>query len=179
MEAKNLSNASCAWKSILKGREVIKRGATWRIGKRDSVHVWSDNWLPIKSRPKVISARPDGGEVILVRELIDPVCRKWRVNAIDRVFYGFEASIIKNIPLCRFIQDDVLIWPFNPDGEYSVKSGYKFLQDSHLLQQHGPSTTESMKPLWEKIWTLGVPNKVKHLVWRACKNSIPTKANLV
>ena len=32
MEAKNPRNASYAWKSILKGRDVIKRGAAWRIG---------------------------------------------------------------------------------------------------------------------------------------------------
>ena len=32
MEAANPSLASYAWRSILKGREVIKRGAVWRIG---------------------------------------------------------------------------------------------------------------------------------------------------
>ena len=73
MEAKNLGNASYAWKSILKGREVIKKGVTWRIGRGDSVHVWGDNWLPIKSYPKVISPRPDGGEIVMVRDLIDSV----------------------------------------------------------------------------------------------------------
>lgn len=36
-----------------------------------------------------------------------------------------------------------------------------------------------MKLLWNKIWGLKVQNKVKHLVWKACKNSLPTKLNLV
>ena len=179
MEAKNPGNASYAWKSILKGREVTKRGAIWRIGRGDSVHVWGDNWFPIKSHPNVISPRPTGGEAILVRDLMDLVYRNWREDVIDGMFYEFEASIIKNIPLCQSIQDDVLIWPFNPDGEYSVKSEYKFLQDAQLMQQQGPSNFEPMKPLWKKIWNLAVPKKVKHLVWKACKNSIPTKANLV
>ena len=88
---------------------MIKRGAIWRIGRGDLVHVWGDNWLPIKSCPKVISPRPDGGEVVMVRDLMDPVYRKWREDVIDGMFYEFEASIIKNIPLCRSIQDDVLI----------------------------------------------------------------------
>ena len=55
-------------------------------------------------------------------------------DIIDNLFYEFEAAIIKNMPLCRSIQDDVLIWPFNPDGVYSVKSGYWYLDEQ---QQHG------------------------------------------
>ena len=47
------------------------------------------------------------------------------------------------------------------------------------MQQQGSSNFEPMKLLWRKIWYLGMPNKVKHLVWWACKDSIPTKANLV
>ena len=62
MEAKNPANASYAWKSILKERDVIKRGAAWRIGLGMSVQVWGDNWLPTKHSPRIISPMFTGGE---------------------------------------------------------------------------------------------------------------------
>ena len=39
MEATTPSSTSYAWKSIIKGIEVIKKGAFWRIGGDESVHV--------------------------------------------------------------------------------------------------------------------------------------------
>ncbi|KAL0005643.1 hypothetical protein SO802_013204 [Lithocarpus litseifolius] len=65
------------------------------------------------------------------------------------------------------------------NGNYSVKFGYKFLHEEHLVKQPGPSENDTLKPLWKKIWGLNVPNKVKHLAWKACKDSLPTKMNLV
>ncbi|XP_065627884.1 uncharacterized protein LOC136066852 [Quercus suber] len=38
---------------------------------------------------------------------------------------------------------------------------------------------EHDKVLWRTLWSLQVPNKIKNLVWRACRNSLPTKENLV
>ena len=48
LEAKDSSSASYAyaWKSILKGRDVILKGALWRIGDGKRVRIWGDNWLP-------------------------------------------------------------------------------------------------------------------------------------
>ena len=132
----------------------------------------------MKNKPRVLSPKPNGDGTVWVSDLIDPMNSTWKANMLDRIFYDFKATTIKNIPLCRSIQEDVLIWPFNPDGEYSVQSGYRFLQEANTLQQSGPSNAEAMKPLWSKIWCLEVPNKVKNLIWRACKNSLPTKVNL-
>lgn len=36
-----------------------------------------------------------------------------------------------------------------------------------------------MRPFWKQIWQLNNPHKVRHFVWRACKDSLPTKENLV
>ena len=63
-----------------------------------------------------------------VSNLIDPVQQVWKDSVLDKYFSKFEAAVIKRIPLCQSIQDDVLIWPWNLDGEYSVKLGYQFLQ---------------------------------------------------
>ena len=140
--------------------------------------MWGDNWLPVRNKPRVLSPKQDGDGTVWVSDLIDPVNRTWKEDMLDQIFYDFKAATIKNIPLCRSIQEDVLLWPFNLDGEYSVKSSYRFLQEANTLQQPGPSNAEAMKPLWSKIWGLEVPNKVKNLIWCACKNSLPTKVNL-
>ena len=39
IEAKIPANSSYAWKSIMKGRDVVKRWAKWRIGSGRSVNI--------------------------------------------------------------------------------------------------------------------------------------------
>ena len=129
MEEKILANSLYAWKSIMKGRNVIKWGAKWRIGLGKFVHIEGENWLPNSGHPKVLSPRVEGRGVSLVVDLIDLAIKEWKVNVIDNLFYDFEAAIIKNMPLCKTIQDDILIWSFNPNGVYSVKSGYRYLHE--------------------------------------------------
>ena len=87
----------------------------------------------------------EGYATTRVGYLIDQENRIWNEDLIDRIFYDFEASTIKSIPLCRSLQDDILIWPFNPDGVYSIKSGYRFLQDSCLARQPSSSTPNPLQ----------------------------------
>ena len=88
---------------------MIKRGGLWRIGSGYLMQVWSDNWLPKSGCPKVISPMAEGCATTRVGDLIDQENRTWKEDLIDRVFYDFEALTIKNIPLCRSLQDDIMI----------------------------------------------------------------------
>ena len=42
----------------------------------------------------------------------------------------------------------------------------------------GASNVEVMKTVWNKIWQLQVPNRVRSLLWHVGSDSLPTKANL-
>ena len=99
MEAKESSNASFAWKSILRGRDVIKRGAVWRIGNGKSVHIWGDRWLPGAVNNKVLSPAVVANTSTLVSSLIDQTNLVWKGKIIESYFFEWEAKIIKNIPL--------------------------------------------------------------------------------
>ena len=97
---------------------------------------------------------------------------------IDGIFIPQEAELIKKIPLSRFEANDSIFWPLSPNGQYSCKLGYQFLKDEMEFNRlEEPLDYE--KGLWKAVWSLESPNKVKHLIWRACKNSLPTKGNLV
>lgn len=59
-----------------------------------------------------------------------------------------------------------------------VKSAYRLLAlDSHNSQL-GTSNSDGLKQLWNGIWKLQVPNKVRHFIWRASGESLPTCCNL-
>ena len=110
--------------------------------------------------------------------LIDGSTRQWNEELIGGIFASDEVAIIKKIPLGRIALEDVLIWPHSSNGRYSCKSGYRFLKEgAELSYKQQPSAPDTH--LWKNLWSLQVPNKVRNLLWHACRDAIPTKANLV
>ena len=102
-------------------------------------------------------------ETAKVADLIDTNTKQWKHEVIDGVFAQDEAALIKKIPLGRIASEDILFWPYSPDGRYNRKSGYRFLKKEAQLQTaQEPHNQDSM--LWKKIWSLNVPNKVKKLL---------------
>ena len=48
MEAVDSRMGSYAWKSILRGRDIIQRGEIWRVGNGEKINIWLQCWLPRK-----------------------------------------------------------------------------------------------------------------------------------
>lgn len=40
------SRPSLAWRSLLSAREILQKGAIWRVGDGKDIRVWGDCWLP-------------------------------------------------------------------------------------------------------------------------------------
>ena len=144
------------------------------MGDGKQIKIWGDNWLPLQSSAKITTPVLFGRENSNVEVLINPVTRRWRDEVIDHVFNTQEAKAIKSIPLSSTNQMDVLVWPFMPFGNYSVKSGYRFLFEN----SEQPQRTDHDSAFWKKLWGLEVPSKIKNFLWRASREALPVKANL-
>ena len=62
---------------------------------------------------------------------------------------------------------------------YSTKIGYKFL-DSIIKTQHPQAISLSAveKQLWQNIWKVKAPPKIKHFLWRALSGALAVKERL-
>lgn len=51
----------------------------------------------------------------------------------------------------------------------------KVLNDANSAKARGAcSDKEKSAGLWKLVWKLNCPNRIKHFLWRACKNILPT-----
>lgn len=123
MEAKIGSKPSFIWRSILWGRQILQKGARWRIGKGDKVLITTSNWIPRPTsfRPILAPSLPADAKV---SELIY-ANHQWNNTLIEQHFAKEDAEIIKRIPLPRQPQNDELLWHYDKKGNYTVKSGYQ------------------------------------------------------
>ena len=71
------SRPSYAWRSIMQGIEVVKKGSRWRVGNGKLIHIWKDKWLPTPTTSKVVSPPCSFDDYPMVSALIDYDTRRW------------------------------------------------------------------------------------------------------
>ena len=182
MDAKEGHGGSYAWKSNLKGWQVIRQGAKWRVGNGEDVKIWGDNWLPSVTSTQVHGPLISEFQEATVSSLTNPLSRSWETHLLYIALSPTEAELVKKIPLSCEQKDDKLYWPCVQSGEYSVKPRYFFLKtetsnNSSLIQILQGTTT----PLWKQIWQLAVPSKIIKKIYgeQPDRNALPTNVNLV
>lgn len=76
---------------------------------------------------------------------------------------------------------DVRVWHFTPHGHYSVRSAYflarQVKQAARMGTLGGTSVLNSVN--WNWVWHLKIPNKIKVFLWRALRDSLPTRCALM
>jgi len=94
MEASDAQKGSYAWKSILKGRNVLKEGMRWRVGDGTEIQIWSDPWLPSEFLPYITSLVAAGWEEARVCSLLKPYLKEWNQEALQALFVPRDISLI-------------------------------------------------------------------------------------
>ena len=95
MEAVDSRMGSYAWKSILRGRDIIQRWALWRIGSGEKMNIWQQRWLLRKHPTQLLTCPLESFENHTVALLIDPIIRSWNEEFVDRLFVPKDAKLIK------------------------------------------------------------------------------------
>ena len=149
------SKCSYAWRSILQSREVIQKGAVWRVGDGRKIDIWSHSWLPDVGQSKVISPRIGAGAE-KVCDLFYPNSKIWDLGLIQHILYPWEAEKILKIHFNEISTEDTLVWPLSPNGDYSIKSAYRLLA---IEVTNGlPSLSGgACSLLWKRIWKIHAP----------------------
>ena len=95
------------------------------------------------------------------------------------VFFPHEAEVILRIPISPSLPDDSRIWAWTSNGKFIVRSAYG-VAISELKEKKGTinggdcSNASKMTNFWKSIWNLKCPNKIKHFLWRACRDILLT-----
>ncbi|XP_025608180.1 uncharacterized protein [Arachis hypogaea] len=176
-DAEEGRNASWIWKSLLEGRDFLRRKGRWSVGSGTEIDIWKDNW--VMGMDKL--GRHGEGQPRRVCELIKEG-EGWDANRIQELFPENIADLIKRTPISLINKKDHFVWPDRLDGQYSVKSGYysaKVEKDTkEEIKQSKASTSQNFREVWETIWRLPVPQKIKMFFWKAAHNILPVNVNL-
>ncbi|KAI8546705.1 hypothetical protein RHMOL_Rhmol07G0140800 [Rhododendron molle] len=152
----------------------------WQVQDGKSIDFWNDAWIPSLPNFKVPIPRPANSAINKVVDIIDANSGQWDIQKMSKEIPLEVVNAILEIPLAHVGRIDQLVWHFNPNRCYSVKSGYHIaLQNLSEKDSNQPGTSFKLaKEVWKVLWKMKVPNKNKNFWWRVCRNILATKKNL-
>lgn len=164
----------------MSAQALVNNGLRWRIGNDEQVRVWGNKLLPTPFTYKGTSPGMFLQAQTQVSDLINKENASWKTEVIDALFLPREAEEIKSIPLGAHLLVDKQIWACSPNGLYTVCNAFWLATEMSKSRSCGSCSNNSQnKRFWRKPWKLLVPHKIRHFTWRACRDILLTKANLV
>uniref|UniRef100_A0A2N9GPG8 Reverse transcriptase domain-containing protein n=1 Tax=Fagus sylvatica TaxID=28930 RepID=A0A2N9GPG8_FAGSY len=132
---------------------------------------------------KLCTAKAEGECLRLVTSLRAPLLMlKWGQirHSYGEAFY--QAGEVLNKGLRWHHEEGQLsrpLWSETKTGVFSVKSAYEMLERERNRSITGEcSYSAQLRWLWRKTWKLAIPGKIKHFLWRAYHETLPTNHQL-
>jgi hypothetical protein len=112
------------------------------------------------------------GQIVLrtVDELINSLTDQWDEDLIRLLFVSTDANLILKIPLSSRMTENFVAWHVSKNFVFSVRSAYHMEYEQQIGQKNrrGDGQGSSrVNPVWEVMWGLDVPSKVKIFHWKA------------
>jgi hypothetical protein len=117
-------NPSYIWRSIWSAKFIVRDGHKWSIGSGHNISIWDQKWLV---NGAVISKPPNLVEELHhlnVSDLFGDYDKHWNVNLVNSLFDTSVIDMVLSTPLFNSVNHDKIIWRYEKDEIFSVKSAY-------------------------------------------------------
>ncbi|GAA0142019.1 hypothetical protein LIER_35498 [Lithospermum erythrorhizon] len=155
------------------------KGINWQIGDGRSINIWQHRWLKHTWSKTPITPCTEFNSYLTVADLIDSEVGIWNISKISNNFYEVDQIEILQLPLNHLHISDKEIWCNHPEDKFTIKHAYKL----YISMKDEGATTSDMQDItssfFNRMWDIKIPSKVKHFLWRAVHNMLPTVDNLV
>ncbi|XP_019168373.1 PREDICTED: uncharacterized protein LOC109164072 [Ipomoea nil] len=172
LEATIGNNPSFCWRSIMAAKDLICGGIRRRVGNGKSTLIWEHPWLQDELDPMIHTEMPQHLSGAKVVGLIDQDTETWDPHILADIFQPSDIPRIQRIPVAPEYED-IWYWYDDPNGCYSVKSGYRRIVGNYVNNSNG------IFDEWLALWKLNIPPKWKTFLWRAICDILPTTNNLL
>ena len=111
-------------------------------------------------------------------DLIDHRTKQWNRPLIHTTSMQSTRDDILRIKLGNLQARGRIFWKQNKTQQFTVKTAYQVALRLNHSDEVEHSLARDNRKLWNKLWNLGIPPKVRNFVRRACSDILPTRANL-
>ena len=98
---------------------------------------------------------------LLVHDLRIPGTNEWDAELIQELFLPDDVNSILSLPAGHSNTADRLVWNFEKNGLFSVRSGYRIAFSQLFGYDRHPVS-------WICFWSFHIPPKVKSFMWKLC-----------
>ncbi|XP_058082338.1 uncharacterized protein LOC131230429 [Magnolia sinica] len=161
---RGMTAASPVWRKIRELFPYTESQVIWQVGRGDRC-LWKTNWTglgPLESR--VTAPIPATLQGIQIRDFLGNA-RPLPPSAVPSFLSQETINFIFHKGFCTSKEPVSPIWPFFPDGQFSVKTTW----DS--------SRRSRPRVFWAKqMWHTLLPPKISLLTWRCIQGVIPVES---
>ena len=116
--------------------------------------------------------------MLRVVDFINPQTKQWDRGKVNAWFQPPSRDEVLQIRLRSLEGRDTLIWNENKAQTFSVRISYQVALRMKGTGNGEHSRVQEDKPVWNRLWQLSIPPKVRNFVWRASSDILPIRASL-
>ncbi|CAN1162623.1 Putative ribonuclease H protein At1g65750 [Linum perenne] len=158
---------SSCWKGLQETWPTFQGGLYWGIRNGRKTNFWTERWLDNGS---ILSEQCTPPSDRIVDKVADYCTTdgNWDLELLSSFLPNtLMEEVVGMTPPCDELEDDIPVWGLEPNGCYSVRSGY--LLSIGLEDYNGMS-------IWKRIWRWEGPQRVRQFLWLAVNDRLLTNA---